>query len=76
MTDDELHAYIWKTTQQLRELGVDTELTEDEVAQARMLRLANGNWLKANRLRQQGTAAVTLNGFTTATSIEQWDTFG
>ena len=45
MTDDELNAMIWKTTQQLRELGLDTELTEDEAEQAGVRRLANADRL-------------------------------
>lgn len=43
MTDDELKGMLWKTEQQLRELGVETELTEDDIAQARVRRLANGD---------------------------------
>jgi hypothetical protein len=38
MTDDELETLLWKTEQQLREMGVDLDPTEEEIAQARTRR--------------------------------------
>ena len=39
MTDDELGAMIWKTNQKLREMGIDLDPTDDEIAQASARRL-------------------------------------